>query len=93
MLRRGVARQNTMRLWRSALKKRRGRRPISLNRPALTSHRPDDARRARMLAGLLRGSATAGCKSPRFKEIPDYGNNSWISNLHSLTGVQEPRLA
>src|ERR1700694_4548082 len=29
--------------------------------------------------------AKSGCKSPRFKEIPDYGNNSWISNLDSLT--------
>jgi hypothetical protein len=53
---------------------------------ALTSHRPDDASRARMLAGSLRGSATAGCKSPRVsKKSTDYGNNSWISNLDSLT--------
>ena len=37
-------------------------------------------------------AAGAGCKSPRFKEIPDYGNNSWISNLDSFTRVQEPGL-
>jgi hypothetical protein len=36
MLRRAAVRRNTMSLWQSALRKRRGRRPISLNR--LPSH-------------------------------------------------------